>query len=181
MVLIYRHSEEMIKKLESAGLGFYVRATKTQQKLGECIYIVVFHSWEFDQSSHCREHPSTTAGLPCTGPTTKHATTGLWLWSAKPWNRKGLHKADCAWSCEDPFVTVMSSSAIMFGHGSVMFCWGSVMSSCSSVMSCWGSVMLCHCSVMFVVVLSSMFSGLASGLSNYIQVSFLSLMLIWCS
>ena len=42
----YRHSEEMIKKLESAGLGFYVKATKTQQKLGENINIllsVVFH------------------------------------------------------------------------------------------------------------------------------------------
>ena len=33
---IYRHSEEMIEKLESAGLGFYVRATETQQKLGKC-------------------------------------------------------------------------------------------------------------------------------------------------
>ena len=27
----------MIEKLESAGLGFYVRATETQQKLGECV------------------------------------------------------------------------------------------------------------------------------------------------
>ena len=98
-----RHSEEMIEKLESAGLGFYVRATKTQQKLGECVYkwlLVIFHWWLFDQSSHCREHSSTTAGLPCAGPTPKHATTGLWLWSAKPWDRKGLHKADCVWSCE---------------------------------------------------------------------------------
>ena len=33
---IYRHSEETIEKLESAGLGFYVRATETQQKLGKC-------------------------------------------------------------------------------------------------------------------------------------------------
>ncbi len=30
---MYRHSEEMIKNLETAGLGFYVR--ETQQKLGE--------------------------------------------------------------------------------------------------------------------------------------------------
>ena len=30
----YRHTEEMIEKLESAGLGFYVKATETQQKLG---------------------------------------------------------------------------------------------------------------------------------------------------
>ena len=35
-VLLYRHSEEMIMKLESAGLGFYVRATETHEKLGEC-------------------------------------------------------------------------------------------------------------------------------------------------
>ena len=32
----YRHSEEMIEKLESTGLGFYVKATETQQKLGKC-------------------------------------------------------------------------------------------------------------------------------------------------
>ena len=30
-----RHTEEMIGKLESAGLGFYVKATETQQKLGK--------------------------------------------------------------------------------------------------------------------------------------------------
>ena len=30
----YRHSERMIEKLRSAGLGFYVRETETQQKLG---------------------------------------------------------------------------------------------------------------------------------------------------
>ena len=29
-----RHSKEMIKKLETAGLGFYVRMTETQQTLG---------------------------------------------------------------------------------------------------------------------------------------------------
>ena len=40
----------MIKKLESAGLGFYVRATETQQKLGiydDCVLAlvpVVLHS-----------------------------------------------------------------------------------------------------------------------------------------
>ena len=32
-----RHTEDMIKKLESAGLGFYVR--DTQQKLGIWLYI----------------------------------------------------------------------------------------------------------------------------------------------
>ena len=37
---LYRHSEEMIKKLESAGLGFYVKATETQEKLGECVLAV---------------------------------------------------------------------------------------------------------------------------------------------
>ena len=31
----YRHTDEMIGKLESAGLGFYVKATETQQKLGK--------------------------------------------------------------------------------------------------------------------------------------------------
>ena len=31
----YRHTDKMIEKLESAGQGFYVKATETQQKLGE--------------------------------------------------------------------------------------------------------------------------------------------------
>jgi MoxR-like ATPase len=30
-----KHTDDMIKKLESAGLGFYVKATETQQKLGK--------------------------------------------------------------------------------------------------------------------------------------------------
>ena len=34
-VTCYRHTDEMISKLESAGLGFYVKATETQQKLGK--------------------------------------------------------------------------------------------------------------------------------------------------
>lgn len=38
-----RHSEEMIEKLESAGLGFYVKAADTSQKLGTyfCTYVHV--------------------------------------------------------------------------------------------------------------------------------------------
>jgi len=31
---LFRHSDEMIRKLESAGLGFYVKATKTRHRLG---------------------------------------------------------------------------------------------------------------------------------------------------
>ena len=34
VILSTRHTDEMIDKLESAGLGFYVKATETQQKLG---------------------------------------------------------------------------------------------------------------------------------------------------
>lgn len=34
----HRHSEKMIKRLETAGLGFYVRATETQQKLGTYVH-----------------------------------------------------------------------------------------------------------------------------------------------
>ena len=32
---MFRHTEEMIEKLETAGLGFYVRVSETQQKLGK--------------------------------------------------------------------------------------------------------------------------------------------------
>lgn len=44
--VLYRHSEDMIKKLENAGLGFYVR--DTDQKLGNtlfhCLFLVAFLS-----------------------------------------------------------------------------------------------------------------------------------------
>ena len=30
----YRHSEQIIKRLEGAGLGFFIKASETQQKLG---------------------------------------------------------------------------------------------------------------------------------------------------
>ena len=32
---VCRHTEDMIKKLRVAGLGFYVKETETQQKLGK--------------------------------------------------------------------------------------------------------------------------------------------------
>ena len=41
IVISCRHTDDMIKKLESAGLGFYVKATETQQKLGINLYIVI--------------------------------------------------------------------------------------------------------------------------------------------
>ena len=41
IVISCRHTDDMIKKLESAGLGFYVKATETQQKLGINLYIII--------------------------------------------------------------------------------------------------------------------------------------------
>lgn len=38
---VYRHSDDMIERLEKAGLGFYVRATETQQRLGIIFYTCV--------------------------------------------------------------------------------------------------------------------------------------------
>ena len=35
ITLSNRHSHDMIERLEKAGLGFYVRATETQQRLGK--------------------------------------------------------------------------------------------------------------------------------------------------
>ena len=35
LVFVYRHSKEMIQCLENAGLGFYVKSTKTVHKLGK--------------------------------------------------------------------------------------------------------------------------------------------------
>ena len=33
-IVLYRHTEQMIKKVESAGLGFYTKSTQTKQRLG---------------------------------------------------------------------------------------------------------------------------------------------------
>ena len=39
-VLLYnRHSKEMIQRLENAGLGFYVKSTKTIHKLGNHVLL----------------------------------------------------------------------------------------------------------------------------------------------
>ena len=39
----HRHTDEMISKLESAGLGFFVKATETQQKLGAYTMILIYN------------------------------------------------------------------------------------------------------------------------------------------
>ncbi len=39
--LFFRHSDKMIKRLESAGLGYFVSATETQHKLGKLIYSII--------------------------------------------------------------------------------------------------------------------------------------------
>ena len=48
---LYRHSEKMIERLENAGLGFFVRATETQQKLGIEIFDMIIHNYYYDMLS----------------------------------------------------------------------------------------------------------------------------------
>ena len=93
-LLSHRHSDEMIEKLESAGLGFYVRATETQQKLGKCAN-ASGEGWPIERFSYYREDPPATAGVPCVGPTPEHATSGIRLWATDHRDRKRLHQADC--------------------------------------------------------------------------------------
>ena len=38
--LFFRHADEMIKKLETAGLGYYVKADSTQHKFGMKTYVL---------------------------------------------------------------------------------------------------------------------------------------------
>jgi hypothetical protein len=50
-ILIYcRHNEEMIERLENAGLGFFVKPTETQQKLGK---VLVHHFICDEYLLHC--------------------------------------------------------------------------------------------------------------------------------
>ena len=46
LYFFYRHSKEMIEKLENSGLGFYVRDTDTHQKLGNHKLLVGMHALE---------------------------------------------------------------------------------------------------------------------------------------
>ena len=39
-VHVIRHSDDMIEKLESAGLGFFIKGEETQQKLGTLRYLL---------------------------------------------------------------------------------------------------------------------------------------------
>ena len=39
---IIRHSDDMIEKLESAGLGFFIKGEETKQKLGRLVYSTVW-------------------------------------------------------------------------------------------------------------------------------------------
>jgi len=43
----------MVEKLESAGLGFYVRATETQQKLGTDTVIYILYIVKFSLLYDC--------------------------------------------------------------------------------------------------------------------------------
>ena len=68
----------MIEKLESAGLGFYVKATETQQKLGELGMSI--NTWKIIILSCCfssRQNPFASAGLQSAGATSQHASTGV--------------------------------------------------------------------------------------------------------
>ena len=38
-MMIFRHTESMISKLESAGLGYHVNVASTYEKIGESLYI----------------------------------------------------------------------------------------------------------------------------------------------
>ena len=63
---LYRHTEDMIKKLESAGLGFYVR--DSQQKLGNipvfdiCVSYFILIAM---LSGYICEHKTQQSGILC--------------------------------------------------------------------------------------------------------------------
>ena len=71
----------MISKLESAGLGFYVRMNETLDKLGQLslklsIFELLFENYVHVISSY-RINSSSPVSLPSTGPSSKYETVGL--------------------------------------------------------------------------------------------------------
>ena len=46
LIFYFRHSEDLIRKLEQAGLGYHVDADKTTDRLGKmsCIYSRIFQA-----------------------------------------------------------------------------------------------------------------------------------------
>ena len=73
----YRHTDKMIEKLESAGLGFYVKATETQQKLGELGMGKNLRDYNPSCCLSSRQNPFASAGLQSAGATSQHASTGV--------------------------------------------------------------------------------------------------------
>ena len=73
---LHRHTAEMIEKLRSAGLGFYVRESDTQQRLG-MIYVEHTLLMVVLLSLSLREGSTARAGVSSDRPPTQHATTGL--------------------------------------------------------------------------------------------------------
>ena len=81
----------MISKLESAGLGFFVKATETQQKLGvyysnnycngTCKYMLLVHGLMVLLATFCvfihRQNSTQTVGIQSIGLTSQHETISV--------------------------------------------------------------------------------------------------------
>lgn len=57
----FRHNDDMIQRLELAGLGFYVKASETEQKLGIYVLMILYLTHNF------RKNSSSSTCLPCSG------------------------------------------------------------------------------------------------------------------
>ena len=73
----YRHTDKMIEKLESAGLGFYVKATETQQKLGELGMGKGLGDYNPSCCFSSRQNSFASARLQSVGATSQHAPSGV--------------------------------------------------------------------------------------------------------
>ena len=76
LIFVYRHTEKMISKLESAGLGFFVKATETQQKLGVYILVILKLHLILYIYTH-RQNSTQTVSVQGTGLTSQHETVSV--------------------------------------------------------------------------------------------------------
>jgi len=74
----------MIEKLESAGLGFFIKGEETKQKLGKALQHLLEWSIKHDLIRKgpiayfmCRFDPTASSCVPCAGPPSQHETTGV--------------------------------------------------------------------------------------------------------
>ena len=112
--LMHGHSDEMIQRLEQAGLGYHIQADATVDKLGiiphKRSHIIPSHSTQVtgklwrNHVNYCvrvtacyfylRSSADASLGVPRAAAATEHATAGVGLRTTQPGHREKIHSGN---------------------------------------------------------------------------------------